>query len=178
MPWFEETQVIGDPLPIQTVTLRQGDRLSGFAVQIEDDFGQVLDLTDARAYLTLLPLSATMTDPDPMFDRVELTIELPTTSGIVSYDWQASETMSARPGVYEVRISIEYGTGNVIVVPSSDQAAVIKLRSSIASDYFLVDETGALIPDGSGGFEIFDPLTTEAGTFLLLEDGSYLLLDP
>lgn len=179
MPWFAETQTVADPLPVQSVAIRQGDRLSAFATVIEDEYGTPLDLADARAFLTLRALSPTLSAP--MLDRVELTIEGDGSEGLVTYDWQASETMGARPGTYEVVIEIEYiagaNDGVVLSVPSSDQQAVVYLRSSLASDWFLTDSEGALIPDGAGGFELFDPLLLEDGTYMLLEDGSYLLLD-
>jgi hypothetical protein len=179
MPWFVPTQTIADPLPVQSVTLRQGDRLSAFAAVLEDEYGTVIDLTDARAFLTLRALSAPI--DEPMFNRVELVIELPATNGLVTYDWQAIETLQSRPGLYDVTIDIEYiagaNAGQSFTVPSRDMQAVVELRSSIASDWFLVSNEGALIPDGQGGFEIFNPLLLENGSYYLLEDGSYLLVD-
>lgn len=178
MPWFESVQTIADPLPIQQVALRQGDRLSAFAAVIQNEYGTVLDLTDARAYLTLRPVSAPI--DTPMVERVEMTIELPATQGLVTYDWQASQTMGARPGVYDVLIEVEYfagaKAGQIVTVPSDDQAALVTLTSSIASDWFLTDESGALLSDGAGGYEIFDPLLLENGTYVLQEDGSYILV--
>jgi hypothetical protein len=179
MPWFVPTQTLADPLPTQSIRLRQGDRLSAIATVIEDEYGTVVDLTDARAYLTLRPLSAPV--DTKMLDHVEMVIELPATNGLVTYDWQASQTMGASPGLYDLTIDVEYiagaNAGQSFTVPSQDQQAVIELRSSIASDWFLVDNEGALIPDGDGGFEIFNPLLLENGMYYLLEDGTYLLID-
>lgn len=175
MPWFEETQTVADPLPVQQILLRQGDRLSAFAAVIEDEYGNPLDLTDARAYLTLRAMTPTMDTPVAMFDHVELTIEGDPTNGVVTYDWQASETMAARPGIYDVLVDVEYDSGDVIIAPSTDQSAIVNLRPSVAGDYFVVDESGALVPDGSGGFELFDPTSVGSGTYVQQDDGSYRL---
>jgi hypothetical protein len=174
MPWFTPTPTVADPLPVQETTLRQGDRLSSYATVIQDEYGVPLDLTGARCYLTLRPASAN--NDTAMLDHVEMVIEN-AAAGLVSYDWQAAETLAAVPGSYDVLIEVELLDGTHITVPSLDQAALVNLRSSIASDWFLVDNTGALIPDGAGGFEVFNPLLLQDGGYRLLEDGTYLLLE-
>lgn len=138
MPWFEQSPVVADPLPVQEVTLRQGDRLSAFAAVIRDEYGTPLDLTDARAFMTLSPL--TPTQRGPMVERVEMTIEAPATDGLVTYDWQASETMTASPGVYDVRITVEYGADTLL------QQAVLWLDAENS-----VEGEQAVVNYGTGG---------------------------
>lgn len=174
MPWFEPTETVSDPLPTQIVQLRQGDRLSAFSTVIEDEYGTVLDLTNARAYLTLRPLSPRMAGK--MLDRVELTIESPATAGQVSYDFQASETLGASPGAYDVTIDVEFTGGETLTVPSTDQQAVLLLGTSVATDYFLIGSDGALVSDGAGGYELFDPDNLVSNTYRPLTNGTYELV--
>lgn len=177
MPWFTPVSTLSDPLPIQQVALRQGDRLSAFAAVVEDEYGEAIDLTDSRCYLTLRSLSST--HATPMLDRVELTIESPATDGLVTYDFQTVETMGATPGIYDVVVDIEWfagaNSGETLSVPSRDQQAVVILASSIAGGYFLADVDGALVPDGSGGFEIYDPSNIPSNVYVLQADGTYEL---
>lgn len=156
MPWFEEDQTVADPLPIQVLRLRQGDRLSAFAAIIEDEFGDPIDLADARAYITLRPLSPTLTAD--MLTRVELVIEGDGSEGLVTYDWQASQTLAAAPGSYEILVEVEYiagaNDGMIFRVPTQDQGSILQLGSSVAYGYLSQDAEGALVPDGLGGFEV------------------------
>lgn len=173
MPWFDEATAEVGTLRPQLLSLRQGDRLSTLNLVIEDEYGTPLDLTDARCYVTARSL--VLTGSSKLLDRAPMVIEAPL-AGQVSYDWQASDTLEAAPGEYELLIDVEYAD-RTVTVPSNDQAFTINLSSHIAGDAFVVDETGALIPDGAGGFKRFNPLLTEAGEAILLEDGSYLMYD-
>ena len=125
MAWFAPTPTLADPLPVQLLTLRQGDRLSSFAMIIEDEYGTGLDLTDARCYLTLRPATPTLTEK--MLERAELNIDDALT-GQVSYDWQLNDTLETQPGNYDILIEVEYANGTVITVPSADQAATVALH--------------------------------------------------
>ena len=173
MPWFVPTATVSDPLPVQMLSLRQGDRLPSFATVIQDQYGVALDISNARCFLTLRPLN--VPNNGLLLDRVELTVE-DAVNGFVSYDWQAGQTLGASPGVYDVMIEVEYLTGNKLTVPSDGQTALVTLRSSIAGDYFLTDTTGKLLRQ-SGQFVPFNPLLLQTGAYRLLEDGTYLLME-
>ena len=172
MPWLGAGESKFDRVPQQQINLRQGDRLTSFSAQALDEYGEPADLTGAVGYLTLRPLSPTI--DTPMVELVQVVIEEPA-QGVISYDWQAHQTLSAEPGSYEVTVEIVTASGERFTVPSTPQQFIANIRPGLASDAFVVDETGALIPDGEGGFNRFTPWLTEDGTYILLEDGTHLL---
>jgi hypothetical protein len=153
MGFFTQVATLADPLPPQAVTLRQGDRLSSFSAIIEDEYGGVLDLTDARCFVTLTSIS--VPSGEQTFVRQEAIIENAAT-GHISYDWQTPETLAMHSGLYQIVVEVEYPGDISVTVPSADQASVLNVRPSISSGYFLLNADGALVSKGEGGFGV-DP---------------------
>lgn len=143
MPWFPPTRTLLDPLPPQTLIVRQGDRLPAFACQVEDQDGVVVDLTGATAYMTLRPLRANVAQPAG-FVRMPLTIES-AVGGKVSYDWQHAETAAAPVSEYDVTIELEYSGGDKVTAPSASTSAIVSIRPT-AAEGFLIDSNGRIFP--------------------------------
>jgi hypothetical protein len=174
MGWFATGRSLADPLPVQELILRQGDRLSPFAVVIEDQYGVAVNLTDCRCYLTLRPASPWQ--DGPLVERVELSVD-DAAGGVVSYDWQVSQLLAGEPGVYDMLVEVEGPTGTM-VVPSGDQASVMVLRPSIAGTHYVHSQNGALERDITGALVTTDQLfLLEDGGYWLLEDGSHWMYE-
>ena len=148
MPWFRPAPVIGEPLPVQVMTLRRLDRLPSFSAVIQDDQGTALDVTGYTAFMRLRNVSPEGCDCDEL-TAMPLTIE-PGATGLVTYDFQLSETTAAAAGVYDVTIELIDSSGNVTTAPAADGGALIKIRPEVSSGYLARDADGAFVIDGNG----------------------------
>lgn len=121
---------------VPTFIMRRGDRLPLLAVQIEDDDGQVVNLTSGRAYLMFRPI-----DGEPVFIdtgeerltgwyRVEAYIPDPTL-GIVSYDWMQVEVDHMSTGVFEIAVEVIFTDGTRLTAPTDRRAQLI-VRPGVA----------------------------------------------
>lgn len=96
----------------QTIELRSGDDLPGFAAIVEDQNGQPVDLTDAICWIIVCDEH-----------NVEAAINtqcsvLNATAGVVQFDWDTATTAALGPGYYELFVVAEWMTGNRISAPS------------------------------------------------------------
>lgn len=114
-------------VPVPTFLMRQGDRLPLLAVVVEDDDGNPVNLTGAKAYVMFRPI-----DGEPVFTDgsvtgwyvVEALIPSPT-AGVVAYDWLQAEVDALTIGVHELAIAVQYGTAPYFIAPTDRQAQLI-----------------------------------------------------
>ena len=133
MPWpyINETAVVHrDPLVPQEMSMRQGDRLPAFAAQIEDEFGNPVNLTGLTVYMTARPMDAR---GELWIVNKQISIEN-AEQGIVSYDWQPEDT-SGVPAEYEITLTVNDDAGTVpldfITAPTDGARATIFLRPGV-----------------------------------------------
>jgi hypothetical protein len=108
--------------------MRQGDRLPLLALVVEDDDGNPVDLTGARAWVLFRPL-----DGEPVFTdgtvtgwyTVEAMIPSPA-AGVVAYDWLQPEVDSLNIAVYELAVAVEYpGVAGRFIAPTSRRSQLV-----------------------------------------------------
>lgn len=113
---------VRNPTPLATarVTIRQGDDLPGFAGQIIDERGEVIDLTGARVVLHIANDRAELVDGEwveQMLVDDDCWIENPA-AGVFTYDWSAGQTAEWRPGIYDLHVEAIYDDGRIFGAPS------------------------------------------------------------
>ena len=115
----------------QNLTLRQGDRLPSLVAQIVDEFDIAVDLTGYDINASLRRESSGFGGGDwqsylpvSVLDRI---------NGVVSYDWQGSDTSSLAPGRYELTMVLIDVSSIKITVPT-ERNAYVTIRSRIIPD--------------------------------------------
>jgi len=143
----------------QTITLRQGDRLPTLVAQVVDDLGGVIDLTGQTAWLSSRRVESaagggTWDDSGTWSGRREM-IVLSGTEGIVQYDWQVFDTALAKPGVYELIVTlVSDATGLDLFTTPSKRTTFLDVRSQVH------ERTNMLLaePVLQGGLALYEPL--------------------
>lgn len=132
--------------------MRVGDRLPAFTGQALDEYGAPIVLTGYRAYLELFA-----TDSDTVFGQPspyapECTIA-DAAQGVVRYDWTQEEVDAGVPGTVMVRVRfVQIADPDItFTVPSRREAAII-VRPAVEGGrtYLLVDDGSELLLDDDG----------------------------
>lgn len=112
----------------QILTLRQGDRLPSLVAQVVDEFGIAVDLTGYTINASFRRESSGFGGGDwesylpvSVLDRV---------NGVVSYDWQETDTLSKTPGRYELVMVLTDASSIKLTVPTERNAYVV-IRSKV-----------------------------------------------
>lgn len=112
----------------QNLTLRQGDRLPSLVAQIVDEFGIAVDLTGYTINASLRRESSGFGGGDwqsylpvSVLDRV---------NGVVSYDWQETDTLSQAPGRYEL-VMVLIDVSSIKLTVPTERNAYITIRSKV-----------------------------------------------
>jgi hypothetical protein len=156
MPWFRPAPLVGEPLPVQSLDLRRLDRLPTFAARIQNERGEIQDLTGYSATMTLRCLTANHSLGCTALVNMPLTVEAGT-GGLVSYDWQTNETGAAYAGVFDVVIHLTAPGGARTTVPTVGQASIVRFRPALSSGYLERDGNGAFVLDGDGYAVVASP---------------------
>lgn len=133
----------------QQLEMRVGDRLPQFTGQALNEFGQPINVTGYRAWLELTALDADTVFGEPSPYVVECSISAPAT-GVVRYDWTQGEVDAAVPSTIAVRV-----------------------RFVLTSD----PDITFTVPGRNDAVIVMRPTVEGGRTYLLLDDGSGLLLD-
>ena len=104
----------------QNLTLRQGDRLPSLVAQIVDEFGIAVDLTGYT-------INASLRRESSGFGGVSV---LDRVNGVVSYDWQETDTSSQAPGRYEL-VMVLIDVSSIKLTVPTERNAYITIRSKV-----------------------------------------------
>jgi hypothetical protein len=148
----------------QNLTIRKGDRLPTFIVQILGEFNDPIDLTGCRAFGSLRRVSSGE-GGSAWGGGIEMLV-LDSVQGIVSYDWQEFDTAFAFPGKYEISIVLRDAvTGQQKFTVPTERNTYIDIRSSVVdSDLYrlatpLPDGLLFKVPFVQGGQKVLLPIT-------------------
>jgi uncharacterized protein YfaS (alpha-2-macroglobulin family) len=100
--------------------LREGDTSPPLRVELQDDTGTPVDLTNASVSFQLYPVSETTATVDSSATVTDAQ------NGIVEYQWQTGETDTA--GYYNAVFKVEYQSGTIETFPNN-QFIVVKIDS-------------------------------------------------
>lgn len=100
-----------------TFYIKQNDTTPSIKATLKDGDGTVINLTDASVRFHMRKIDSTTSVVDAAGSVVS-----PATSGIVQYDWSASDTATA--GMYSAEFEITYGDGKIETFPNSDYIRV------------------------------------------------------
>ena len=116
----------------QTLELRQGDRLPTLVVQVVDDLGNIIDLTDRTAWLSVRRVQSGE-GASPWGGRRQAAIT-DAVNGIITYDWQPFDTEFAPPGTFELILTvIDNATGQDILTAPTRSNPVLVIRSLVGT---------------------------------------------
>lgn len=117
----------------QTLRIRQGDRLPTLVAQIVDDLGEIIDLTGHTAWLSTRKTESANGGGDWSGQRQTLIIDYQ--EGLISYDWQVDDTLTADPGTYELNVAIvSDATGHTVVTVPTNRDTFLVVRSKANPD--------------------------------------------
>lgn len=86
------------------IELRAGDDLPGFAAIVENDLGQAINLTGAKAYLIVRSERGTAdVEPGAVVYRDEIKI-VNAPAGVVQHDWSGIDTLAWGPGSFDLAV--------------------------------------------------------------------------
>lgn len=95
-----------------TFYIKQNDTSPSIRATLKDGDGNVVNLTDASVRFHMRTIGGTTTKVD-----ADASIVSPNTSGIVQYDWAASDTDTV--GSYQAEFEVTYGDLSVETFPNN-----------------------------------------------------------
>lgn len=108
----------------QRIELRSGDDLPGFAAVVEDEDGNVVDLTGAVAWLIICDEHTGMP-----IENTQIQIINPA-GGVVQHDWTGQLTGGWGPGNYQLWVVAEWPNGDRLTAPSA-RALELLIRPAV-----------------------------------------------
>ena len=120
---------VGEVIAEQTLFIRQGDRLPSLVMQVVDEFGDAIDLTDRTAWLVTRPTETAQ--GGGLWGTPRETVIFDREEGVVVYDWQQIDTINASPGLYELIVEIRYLDGSTDFTAPTRRDTFIGVRSDV-----------------------------------------------
>jgi hypothetical protein len=107
---------------VQRVEIRAGDDLPGFAAVVEDDQGNPVNLTAAKAYFCL-------DDGNGEWHVKAQCYIANAAAGVVTFDWSAAMTGDQwGTGTHPLAILVQYDNGDQLTAPSDKGSVTLLVR--------------------------------------------------
>jgi len=123
------TAGVGELIAEQFISIRQADRLPSIVMQVVDEFGTPIDLTDKTAWLVVRKIESGNGGGTWGIPRQTLIFDYE--QGVVVYDWQESDTATSDPGTYELVIEIRFANGDLDFTVPTRRDSFIVVRSAV-----------------------------------------------
>lgn len=130
--------------------MRVGDRLPQLRAQALNDLGAAMPVTGYVAYLVIVSHDSNLVFGQPSPYMANCVIANAAT-GVVTYDWSATEMNNATPGTYGVTVRfVNIANPTIMFEVPNRRTANLVIRPKVSGYEYMVDADGELVLTGDG----------------------------